>query len=193
MADFKHHRFSLRCFNKDIIPVSIRLKSSIRTPRSLNILKKAERALLDERIRTINDTLEMLEHQRNTCMNKLSRVLDQKVMDESQVFINRTKKARHFKTLEWQKAEFERLGMRSKGTKGGHSNDQNMNIYMYDSGKNLNSRQTATTTTAPAAMFKWVINMSSTPLTEAQKVVGPWTKFCYIPNKTAHRGLHSSS
>ena len=61
MADFKNHRrFSLRCLSKDIIPVSIRLKSNIGTSRSLNILKKVER------IRSINNTLEMLECQRGT-------------------------------------------------------------------------------------------------------------------------------
>ena len=58
-------------------------------------------------------------------MNKLSRVLDQEVMEESKVFINRTKEARHFKTLDWHKAKFEQLCMKNKGvTKGGHSTNQ---------------------------------------------------------------------
>ena len=92
----------------------------------------------------------MLECQWDTCMNKLSRVLDQEVREESKVFINRTKEVRHFKTLDQHKAKFEQLCMKNKGvTKGAHSNNQNM--YVYDSGKNLNSRQTATTTTAPLA------------------------------------------
>ena len=55
--------------------------------------------------------------------------------------------------------------------KGGHSNSENQKMYMYHRSNNLNSRQTATTTTAPTATSKWVINMSSTPLTEAQKQV----------------------
>ena len=55
--------------------------------------------------------------------------------------------------------------------KGGHSNGEDLNVhrYIYHSGKILDSRQTATTATAPTATSKWVINMSSTPLTEAQK------------------------
>ena len=101
MADFKNHRrFLFRCQGKNIIPVSIRLKSNVKTPRGLNILKKAERTLLNERIRTIKNTFEMLEHQRDTCMNKLSRVLDQEVMEESNAFINKTEEARHLKTLD---------------------------------------------------------------------------------------------
>ena len=42
-------------------------------------------------------------------MNKLSGVLDQEVMEESKVFINKTKEARHFETIDCQKAQFERL------------------------------------------------------------------------------------
>ena len=46
MADFENHRrFSLRCLNKDIIPVSVRLKSNIKTPKGRHIVRKVERAL----------------------------------------------------------------------------------------------------------------------------------------------------
>ena len=49
MADFSNHRrFTLRCLREDIIPVSIRLKRSIKTPKGHHIIRKAERALLNE-------------------------------------------------------------------------------------------------------------------------------------------------
>ena len=52
MADFENHwRFSLRCLSKDIIPVSVRLKSNIKTPKGKHIVRKVERALLNERVR----------------------------------------------------------------------------------------------------------------------------------------------
>ena len=57
----------------------------------------------------------MLECQRGTCINKLSRVLDQEVMEESMVFINITREARHVQTTDCQKAKFERLLMKNKG------------------------------------------------------------------------------
>ena len=45
MADFENHqRFSLRCLSKDIIPVSVRIKSNIKTPKGKHIVRKAERA-----------------------------------------------------------------------------------------------------------------------------------------------------
>ena len=127
MADFKNHRrFLLRCLSKDLIPVSIKLRSNIKTPRGLNITNKADMALLNEGIRTINNTLDMLEWQRDTCMYKLSRVLDHEAMEESKSFINCIKEARHNKTLECQKIKFCKLWMKNKG---GHSNQ---NSYMYN-------------------------------------------------------------
>ena len=96
----------------------------------------------------------MLEQQRDTCMYKLSRVLDHEAMEESKSFINCKKGARHNKTLECQKIKFERLWMKNKGD---HSNQNSYmygyhsNMYGYHSGKTLDSRPTATTKTAPSA------------------------------------------
>ena len=65
MADFANHRrFTLRCLAEDLVPVSICLEQNIKTPRGLQIIKKAERALLKERVRSINNTLNMLKSQR---------------------------------------------------------------------------------------------------------------------------------
>ena len=105
----------------------------------------------------------MLECQRDTCKIELSRGLDQEFMAECNEFIEKIKEARHFKTLEQQKAKYETLCMNSnykdKG-KDGCSKMENMHRYMHQNGTE-NSRQTATTSTAPKATFKWVINMSS--------------------------------
>ena len=57
MVDFENHRrFSLRCLSKDIIPVSVRLKSNIKTPKGKHIVREVERALLNERVRSINNS-----------------------------------------------------------------------------------------------------------------------------------------
>ena len=68
MVDFSNHRiFSLRCLSKDVIPVSNRLWSNIKTPKGDHIIRNAEKALLNERIRSINNTINMLEIQVDTC------------------------------------------------------------------------------------------------------------------------------
>ena len=79
--------------------------------------------------------------------------------------------------------------------KGGHSNGENLNMHrcMYHSGNTLDSRQTATTTTAPAATPKWVINMSSTPLTDVQKQLLAHDQISLFPKKSTHWGIHHSS
>ena len=62
MLDFTNHRrFTPRCLAEDLVPVSIRLKQNIKTPKGLQIIKKAEKALLNERVRSINNTLIMLK------------------------------------------------------------------------------------------------------------------------------------
>ena len=65
MADFcNHRRFSLRCLKYDVIPVSVRLKTNIRTSRGLEIIRKAERQLLNECIRSINNSLELYMYEK---------------------------------------------------------------------------------------------------------------------------------
>ena len=57
MADFSNHRrFTLRCLSKNLILVSARLKSTFKTPKSKEIIRKAERALLNEQMRSINNS-----------------------------------------------------------------------------------------------------------------------------------------
>ena len=69
MVDFQNHRiFSLRCQSNGVILVSGKFKNNIRRPGGYNITKKAERSLLNERVRIINNTLEIFEYQRETCI-----------------------------------------------------------------------------------------------------------------------------
>ena len=104
MADFQNHRrFSLRCLSKDVIPVSITLKNNIKTPKGCHIIKKAEKALLHERIRSINNTINMLSHQRDTCKIDLERRVEEETMEECNKFIKTRWEARYLKTMEGQK------------------------------------------------------------------------------------------
>ena len=72
MAEFKNHRrFTLRCLSKGLIPVGIKLKTKVQTPKGNQILRKAERRLMNERLRSINNTIIMLNCQADTCINNL--------------------------------------------------------------------------------------------------------------------------
>ena len=104
MADFTNHRrFTLRCLKEDLVPVSIHLTKNIRMPKELQIIRRAEKALLNERVRSIYNTINMLKTQRDTCIDHLERVLNEKWMDRCKEFIEIGREAQHYKTLERQK------------------------------------------------------------------------------------------
>ena len=73
ICDFKNHwRFSLRCFSKGVIPVSLKLKNNIRTHKSDCIIYSDEKKLLNERLRNINNTIGHYEHEKYMYENKLT-------------------------------------------------------------------------------------------------------------------------
>ena len=44
MSDFRNHRrFTIKCLKNDIVPVSVRLKTNIKTAKGLEIIKRAEK------------------------------------------------------------------------------------------------------------------------------------------------------
>ena len=123
MADFTYHRrFTSRFLCKGIVPVSIKLKSTVKTPKGIYIVRKAERMHMKERVRLIKNMITMLNCQIHTCINNLKGMLNKEVMDECHEFINYRRERRHYKTLERQKKKFEQLWQKNTG---GHSNTQN--------------------------------------------------------------------
>ena len=102
MAEFKNHRrFTLRCLSKGLTPVSIKLKTKMQTSKGNQILRKAERMLMNERVRTVNNTIIMLNCQADTCINK--SILNQDAMEKCHEFINSIRERRHYKTMVRQK------------------------------------------------------------------------------------------
>ena len=58
-SDYKNHRiFTLRFLHKDLVPVSIKLKSTLKTERAKRIVRKAEKDLIQARIKAINSILD---------------------------------------------------------------------------------------------------------------------------------------
>ena len=171
MANFKNHRrFLLRCLDNNIIPVSLKLRSNLKTPKAIQIIRKTERALLNERIRMINNTIELHNHVKDTCIDDLSKALKQEDMEECKKFMVNIREDRHFKTMAQQKSKLERLERKNEDITGGHTNR-----YMYKQSGTKNLGVTWTTATATTKTVtqnlrsRWVINMSKEPLTEAQE------------------------
>ena len=180
MADLKNHwRFLLRCLDNNIIPVSLKLRSNLKTPKAIKIIRKTERTLLNERTRLINNTIQMLDHVKDTCIEVLSKVFNQEDMGDCNRFMFKTKEDRHYKTMAQQKSKLERLKGKNEEKTGGY-----INRYMYMYGQcgtnNLSStptttdaepdsRSTVSTSATKSLRNRWVVNMDKNPLMEAQE------------------------
>ena len=104
MADFRNHRrFSLKCLSFDVIPVSIRLKTNVRTTKGLEIIKKTERKPLNECIRSINSTIELYMYEREAVVQQLEEKLDKsnnkEIVEDCHNFIKRVIESRHNRVM----------------------------------------------------------------------------------------------
>ena len=118
MANYRNHlRFTIRCLKNEVIPVSIRLKTNVKTSKVFQIIRRAERQLLNECIRSINNTLELLMMKRDTCIQELKDTIvdkedmeyDQKTFEECGSLIKRVIECQHNRVMLRQKQKFEAL------------------------------------------------------------------------------------
>ena len=129
MADYRNHRrFSIKCLKREIIPVSIKLKTNIHTRKASEIIRRAEKQLLNECIRTINNMIQMNMYRRDSYLHQLERVLDNDTLEDCKNFIHRVIECRYNRVLERQKGKFEALVQQKTN---GHSNQdvQKMGIH----------------------------------------------------------------
>ena len=74
MANYvNHRRFTIKCLKSEVVPVSIRLKTNVKTSKGFQIIRRAEKQLVNEHIRSINNTLELLMLKRDTCIKEFQR------------------------------------------------------------------------------------------------------------------------
>ena len=175
MAAFQNHRiFTIRCLKEDLIPVSIKLRSNIRTPRAKIIIKKTERALLNERIRNINNTITLATHERDTCITTLLEVFPKEIMEDCKSLIFLRREAYYIKVKRRQISKLERLCHKNRGGRsnkqdggqGGHDeNTRPNNNYtdLQEKEKEKDNKQDS------ELKEKWVVNLSSQPLSQAEK------------------------
>ena len=210
MADFSNHRrFTLRCLAEDLVPVSICLKQSIRTPKGLQIIRRAERSLSNETVRSISNTLNMLKALRDTCREELKRVISNGWMVKCEEFIEVGRERQHLKTLKRHKAKLVKLLQqkqikeeRHKVKHGGHTvypsnatihnNNtdfihatlQNNNYSNCAQEEERNEEDERDTTTKELRENIWVKNLSSTSLTEDQiKALPRGPNFAIVPRR----------
>ena len=112
VSNFKNHqRFLLRCLDKGLVPVSLKLKNLVRTQRGRIIIQKAEKQLLNERIKSINYKLEHYDHDRYMYKNELKEILgqDQETWKACLEEIDKRREIRHNRVMERQIIKFNKL------------------------------------------------------------------------------------
>ena len=115
-SDYKNHRiFSLRCIHKELIPVSIKLKSTLDTPKGRQIIRKAEKDLLQARIKAINNILEQVDRETQDCRAKLASIISQERLEQCQDFIDKVSELRFNKVKQRQINKLNHLVSKKEG------------------------------------------------------------------------------
>ena len=115
-CEYKNHRiFTLRCLHNDLIPVSIKLKSTLKSTRANKILRKAEKDLLQARIKTINFILDNTSKQLEECRSKLATIISTQRLRECQDFVDKVSEIRFNKVKQRQLNKFNLLTIRKEG------------------------------------------------------------------------------
>ena len=102
-SSYKNHRiFTLRCLHKDLIPVSIKLKSTLKTEKARKIIRKAEKDLLQARVKAINSILDNVAKQTEECRSQLASIISAQRLRECQGFIDKVGEIRFTKVKQRQ-------------------------------------------------------------------------------------------
>ena len=102
-SHYKNHRiFTLRCLHNDLIPSSIRLKSTINSARANKILRKAEKDLLQTRVKSINYIIDNTSQQIEECRSKLATIISTQRFRECQDFVDKASEIRFNKVKQRQ-------------------------------------------------------------------------------------------
>ena len=102
-CDFKYHKiFTLICLHNDLVPVSIKLKSTLKSERAKKILRTAEKQPLQTRLKSINSVLDNNAKQLELTRSKIASILVSPNYQQFQEFIEKIKEKRFNKVKERQ-------------------------------------------------------------------------------------------
>ena len=114
-SNCKNHRiFTCRHIHKELVPVSIKLKTTLRTDKVKKIIKNAERHLLQGRVKAINSILDNIGKQTEICRSRLASILSAQIFRKCQGFIEKVGEIRFNKVKHRQVNKFNNL-LRKEG------------------------------------------------------------------------------
>ena len=108
-ARFRNHlRFNLHCKHKDVIPTSLRLRSTVPGLEANKIIKRAERSLLGVRIGQTVQKLKRLDRQKSELKVDIVKRLPGK-QQEIEKFVSNVQEREHQEVKSRQQNKFQRL------------------------------------------------------------------------------------
>jgi len=122
VARYRNHLvFTLRCKQRGMVPVNLRLKCPINTRHAKDIVSRTERSLLNERVHIINGKLNSLRAQRQVLIKSLQATLSAQLWNQLTQQMQVTENAEFSRSKEIQVQKFNRLIAQStdKGKRGG--------------------------------------------------------------------------
>ena len=128
-SKYKNHRiFTLRCIHNDLVPSSIKLKSTFKSTRSNQTLRKAEKDLLQAIVKSINYILDQTSKQLEECRSKLATIISTQKLRECQDFIDKVGEIRFNKVKLRQLNKLNLLTIRKEGniTRSNNTNTNNL-------------------------------------------------------------------
>ena len=121
-CNYKKHRFfTLRCIHSELVPVSIKLKSTLKSERAKKILRMAEKQLLQTRLKSINSLLDNNAKQLELTRSKIASILTAPNYTQSQEFIEKINEKRFNKVKERQVRKLNNLINKKEGDITWHS------------------------------------------------------------------------
>ena len=115
-SDYKNHKiFTLRYLHRDLIPVSIKLKSTLKTVKARQLIRKAEKDLLQARLKAINSILVNVTKQTEECRTQLASIISAQRLRECQGFIDKVSEIRFTKVRQRQLNKFNILINKKEG------------------------------------------------------------------------------
>ena len=164
--DYKsHRRFTLRCISKGIVLVSVSLRSSCSkiSKGAKEIIQKAEKQLLQDRVKCINATIEHNGNNINNSRSRLSIVTNTTDLNQCSKFIDKVREDRFYKIKDGQVNKFNILISKSNNIRSSHNNQMQASTIGNSNNRNSNNSQLQVETNS-----KWVINLSKTSLNKGQ-------------------------
>ena len=113
-----HLRFSLRCHHSDLLPNDLQLKCKVHTQKARDVLNKASKTLLQERIRLNHNKRNFLKQEIDKVDTKLKETIEQKLYDDVKTIHTFTQKKEMELSKVRQVKKYDRLKARKEKEDG---------------------------------------------------------------------------